>query len=185
MNKEEYKPWEAYSHIWKTQAAFMSFIRGGVRRGLWMRHPVKLEFLQKNRIRAPIGRKTKNHPEGQEVWACKCSQCGGIFRQSDVEVDHIVGNHSLKTIDDLDNFLRQIVYIKDEELQIICKGCHKIKSYAEKEGISFELAKATKEVIALEKEKKLLQWLEDRDILPASNAKLRRQQAIDYLTLGE
>lgn len=158
----------------------MSFIRGGVRRGLWMRHPVKLEFLNKNRVKAPIGRKTKKYPDGQPVWACQCSQCKGMFQQKDVEVDHITGNHSLKTIDDLDNFLRQIVYINDDELQIICKGCHKIKSYAERMGIPFEEAKAIKDAIAIEKDNPR-QWLEDRGTIPASNATKRREQIVQHL----
>ena len=29
---------------WKTEAAFLSYVRGGLRRGLWMNSPVKREF---------------------------------------------------------------------------------------------------------------------------------------------
>ena len=57
--------WERYPHIWKTESTFLSWIRGNVRRNLWSRHPVKIEFIKNNRIRIP-----NPNPKGKakEVW---------------------------------------------------------------------------------------------------------------------
>ena len=40
------------SHVWKTESAFMSWLRGGIRR-MWSKHPVRIEFMKQNRIRIP------------------------------------------------------------------------------------------------------------------------------------
>ena len=64
-----------YSHIWKTESAFMSWLRGGVRGGLWNKHPVKLEFIKKNRIQIP-----NPNPKGKKptVWGAVCALTGNI-----------------------------------------------------------------------------------------------------------
>lgn len=178
-NKKQNKdPWENYPHIWPTQASFMSYIRGGIRRGLWEKHPVKLEFIKKNRIRVPLGKKTNRNPEGL-VWGCRCALCGKIFRESDCQVDHIKGNHSLKTVEDILEFIKSLIFIREEDLQIVDKECHKIKSYAERNNISFKEAGFEKEAIKFSKKK----VEEQKEILLAlgatkedtKNAKIRRE----------
>lgn len=54
-----------YPHIWKTESSLMSYIRGGIRRNLWNRSPIKIEFIKNNRIRIP-----NPNPRGKvkEVW---------------------------------------------------------------------------------------------------------------------
>ena len=42
------------------------------------------------------------------------------------------------------------------DLRLVCKPCHGIVSYSQKQGISFEQAKVAKEVIALDKDQKLM-----------------------------
>ena len=159
-------PWEEHPHIWKTKAAFMNYIRGGIRKALWQRHPVKIEFIQENRFKAPLGKPTKSNPEGL-VWACECALCGETVRQSECEVDHVGGNHSLKDVEDLRNFIEAIVFVNKKDLQMVDKECHRIKSYAERMGISFGEARLEKEVIAFGK--KSVQ--EQKDILLAKNPK--------------
>ena len=39
MEATKKMPWEAYPQIWKSEAAFMSWLRGGIRGGLWNKHP--------------------------------------------------------------------------------------------------------------------------------------------------
>ena len=56
---------EKYPHIWKSKSAFMSYLRGGIRRSCWMKHPVKLEFIKNNRQRIP-NPNTKG--KAAEVW---------------------------------------------------------------------------------------------------------------------
>jgi 5-methylcytosine-specific restriction endonuclease McrA len=171
-------PWEEYSHIWKTKAAFMSFLRGGIRRALWNRSPIKLEFIRKNRIRIP-----NPNPRGRvaEVWGAICGVCGGEFLLKDVEVDHTIGNHSLKDLDDLQPFIEGIVCVSEGDLSFACKPCHKCKTHAEKMGISFDEAFAQKEAIKILKEKKDLTWLEERGIVPLRSQKARREQIVKQI----
>lgn len=174
-------PWENYPQVWKTKAAFMSFLRGGIRRALWNRSPIKIEFLKKYRQRIPNPSPRGNTPT---VWGACCSLCRGLFPLKNIEVDHRVGQHSLKDLCDLQPFIEGIVCVSEGDLQLICKPCHKIKSMAEKQGISFEQAQAEKEAIALIKAKKDLTWLRERGIVAASNQAARRKQIVQHLMEG-
>ena len=163
-------------HIWKTKSAYWSFIRGGLRRGLWMRNPVKVEFKNKNRVRI-VNPNEKTASRFPEIWACPCHLCGGVFAQNEVEVDHKVGHHSLTCEEDLINFFESIAFVTESELQLVCKPCHKIKSYAERMGISFHEAKIVKDVIELqqlgEDKNKLLQLGFTIDNIPTTKDKRR------------
>ena len=172
------EPWLEYPHIWATKAAFMSFLRGGIRRALWNRSPIKLEFIKKNRIRID-----NPNPRGrvEKVWGAICSVCGGQFSLKDTEIDHRVGNHSLKDLDDLQPFIEGIVCVSESMLSFCCKPCHKCKSHAEKMGISFDEAFAEKEAIKIVKEKKDLTWLTDRGIVPLRSQKQRRTQIVEHI----
>lgn len=153
MLNEEVKLWELYPNIWKTESAFMSWLRGGIRRSLWNRHPVKLEFIKQNRIKID-----NPNPKGKvkEVWGGVCALTGETHVIGNLEVDHIKGNHSLRCVGDIQAFVEGISIITLNDLQFVSKEAHKIKSYAEKQGISFEEAKLKKKVINICKDKKLL-----------------------------
>lgn len=172
------EPWLEYPHIWATKAAFMSFLRGGIRRALWNRSPIKLEFIKKNRIRI-----NNPNPKGRvaEVWGAICGVCEGVFPLKDMEVDHRLGNHSLKDLDDLQPFIEGIVCVSESMLSFCCKPCHKCKSHAEKMGISFDEAFAEKEAIKIVKEKKDLTWLSERGIVAARTQKQRRTQIVEQI----
>ena len=178
---EEKKLWEIYPHIWKTESAFMSWIRGGIRRSLWNRHPVKLEFIKQNRI------KIKNpNPRGKidKVWGGVCALTGETHVIANLEVDHQKGNHSLQTLKDIEQFISGIVNITLEDLQFVSKEAHKIKSYAEKQGISFEEAKAEKTAIELIKKCVDKQFLIDHNVKAeniGSTQAVRRKQIVKIL----
>lgn len=170
---------ERYPHIWKTESAFYGFIRGGVRRSLWNRHPVKLEFIRNNRY------KIKNpNPRGKvaEVWGGRCALTGREFVLSELEVDHKVGNHSMKKLRDIQAFVEAISLVVESDLQFVSKDAHKSKSYADKHGMTFEQACAQRQAIAIVKSKQDLTWLTDRGIIPASSAPKRRVQIVQALT---
>lgn len=164
---------------WKTKSALMSWIRGGLRRGLWNKHPIKLMFINKTREKIP-----NPNPRGKkpEVWGARCVLCEGLFPIAQIEVDHKKGNHSLKDISDIQSFVENITLVVEEDLQLVCKSCHKIKSQAEKKGITFDEAKIEKQVIEICKVRsKCLQFIEDHGIMPASNSKKRRAQVEEIL----
>lgn len=169
------EPWINYPEIWKTQASFMSWVRGGVRSGLWKRHPVKLEFLKESMILVK-NTNTRSMKRFPMVKAAVCAICGNVTPQKDVEVDHIIGNHSLKSMDDLRSFVEAMIFVKKEDLQLVCKSCHKVKTLSERSGISFEEALTEKELIAIFKEKRDKQWLKDRGITPGATIAVRKDQ---------
>lgn len=169
--------WEKYPKIWKTQSAYMSWVRGGIRRGLWNRHPIKIEFLKSKTIMIE-NTNPRSKARFPEVKGCICEICLGKFKATECEVDHKTGNYSLKNMDDLRSFIEGIIEVDMDDLQMVCKSCHKIKSYADKYEMSFEQAKATKLAIELVNKKKDKQWLEQRNIVPASSQAKRREQII-------
>ena len=172
------KMWELYPEHWKSESAYMSWIRGGLRRYLWSKNPVKLDFIKENRIKIP-----NPNPRGKvkEVWGGVCALTGETFVIGGMEVDHKQGNHSLKTMDDLVPFFEGIVMVKKEDLQLVSKEAHKIKSYSEKEGVSFEQALAEKKAIKLIKDKVDKQFLIDHNVTPESTQARRRQQIVEVL----
>lgn len=176
----DFQPWVEYPEIWDTQAKFMSWVRGGVRLGLWKKHPVKLEFLKSSTvmIKNTNPRSMKRFPM---VKAVQCALCWETVKASDAEVDHIHGNHSLKSMEDLRAFIESMIMVKVSDLQMVCKPCHKIKSYSEKEGISFEDARAIKKAIEICKAKKDKAFLIGLGIKPAASAAGRRKQIEDVL----
>ena len=140
-------------HIFPTEAKFMAWVRSGLRQGLWNKHPVKMELL--NSQRRKIKNPNPNPRKGAElVWGYECACCGNDYRQADVEVDHMVGEFSLKTIDDLVNFFKKLVFVTPADLQIVCKTCHGIKTYSERYGVSMVEAEATKMALETLKENK-------------------------------
>lgn len=170
--------WELYPSIWKTESAFMAWIRGGVRRGLWEKHPVKLTFIKNNRIMIP-----NPNPRGKkkEVWGGRCAITGKLFIQTQLEVDHKQGGHSLKKFEDIAKFIEGIIYVTEDELQFISKEAHRTKSYSDRMGIDFNVADAERKAILLIKDKKDVDFLKDVGIIPGSNQAKRRAQIVKYL----
>jgi len=124
----------------------MSWLRGGIRRSLWNRHPIKLEFIKNNRLR--IDNPNPSSVRFAQVWGGQCAMCNSVFVQKDLQVDHKHGEHSLKDISDIQGFIEGLVInIEESSLQFLCKSCHKLKTQAERKGISVE------ELIGLNKQK--------------------------------
>ena len=64
---------------------------------------------------------------------------------------------------------------------LVCKPCHKIKSYSSRQGLTFDEAKVQKQAIEIIKSKKDKSFLESKGVTPASNATKRREQIIEVL----
>lgn len=147
-----------------------SQIRSAIRQ-VWMKHDTKL---------AKIYRQTKPDMDDstRTKWLIECECCGKDTKLSDIECDHKVGEHSLKTLEDVLPFAESILRVEYEDLQLVCTECHSTITYSERYGMSFEEAKAEKSVIAkislpVAKQKKELKeaGYKDKDI---SNADKRR-----------
>jgi hypothetical protein len=174
MSDGDKNPWELYPDIWPTKAFFFSWLRGSLRRAIWNTYPIKIAVLRESNVPIPIGY------EGRTKKFSKCSLTGEIVATRNCQVDHKTGGKSLQEWDDVLPFIRHLCAPKDE-LQVVSKEAHNVKSYAEREHISFEKALAIKQAIAIVKAKKDKEWLSSRGVEPAGNAAKRRQQIIEIL----
>ena len=115
-------------------------IRSAIR-GVWMKHPVKLAYLYEHTY-------PDKNPNTRTKWLVDCELCGKAFKQSDVQCDHKVGEHSLLTLEDVVPFAQSILGVTHEDLQMLCIPCHEAVTYSERYGMSLEDAFKEKDVIS-------------------------------------
>lgn len=177
----EYQPWIDYPHIWATESSYLSFVRGGIRRYLWSKNPVKLEFEKESKVAIP-NTNTKSMKRFPTVSGYKCNHCNGLFKTNEVQCDHRTGEHSLRSTSDIQTFVEGIVFIKKEDLQMLCKPCHSVKSYAERYGMTIAEAGPIKQAIEFEKKgvKKVVAFLKSNGYNAGSNQEKRRDQLIAH-----
>tara|TARA_R110000851_G_scaffold72413_22_gene160511 strand:+ start:2492 stop:3076 length:585 start_codon:yes stop_codon:yes gene_type:complete len=120
-----------------------SIIRTSVRKS-WMMSPIRLLKLE-------LARLPDMNPTTRTKWLCECENCNGMFKMTDIEVDHKKGEHKLLSLADSNDFARSILDVTLDDLQIFCKPCHETKTYSERYNITFEEAKIEKMAIALMK----------------------------------
>ena len=178
-------PWETSEgkQVWKTKANYFQWLRGNLRK-IWADYPVR-KVWKREQLRPVMEEERlskKYHPSTKNVG--KCVMCNEWMAGSKLECDHIHSSNGCKSWEEVDSFLRYCVATLPKDWQLVCKPCHKDLTYAERYDISFEEAGITKKVIALEKDKKVMQWFAERDIVPESNAKKRRVQMVEIL-MGE
>ena len=144
-SKQYPEPWKIEGNPWGTEAKFLAWVRGVLRKG-WSRHPIKILFLQsvRQRIENTNPRSMKRFPT---TWGCQCSLCGGMFPQAEIEVDHIEAAGGFKSIHDIGEWAAKLFLVDFKSIRAVCKGCHKVKSYAERMGLTFEEAQAVKAAI--------------------------------------
>lgn len=174
MTQEHREPWEDPNSPWRTKAAFFTWLRGRLRQAVWETYPLKISFKNSNCFPPPpdyTGRaKSGNY----------CSLSGAWTAKSYLEVDHIIGNASFRDWSDLESFVKHLC-ITTENMQLVSKESHKIKSYAEKHNMSFEKAFIVKEAIAIKNNKKDKEFFIERNLNVPSNAEKRRQEIIEIL----
>lgn len=170
------KPWEIWPNLWKTESAWLSYVRGGIRKGLWKNYPPKLEFLKlKAEMRDNLNPRSMKRFPKVKMW--QCEQCEEWFTSKDIQVDHRRGHNSLRSVDEIGGFVEAMLLdCATEDYAIMCTPCHKVKSNAEAKGISFEESLIDKQVIEIMKSKKDKEFLKQHGVTPASNAPSRREQ---------
>lgn len=173
------KPWEQWPELWKSEAAWLSYVRGGIRRGLWNKYPPKLEFL-KSRVVLKENTNPRSMKRYPLVKRWQCEECKGWFDDKLIQVDHRRGHNSLRSVDEIGSYVEAILReCTFEDYAILCKHCHEIKSYSDAHNISFEDAKLTKQIIQMEKDKTLKKFLDDHGV--TCKAAQRREKALEIL----
>jgi 5-methylcytosine-specific restriction endonuclease McrA len=109
-----------------TEGRFRSFVTSTIRSG-FRRYPPKFEVLKE----AAIGKK-ENKKSKRIAMHYECSSCKEHFVNTDIQVDHI-----LPVVDPKKGFINWDTFIErlfctKENLQVLCKACHKDKTNLEK-----------------------------------------------------
>jgi 5-methylcytosine-specific restriction endonuclease McrA len=109
-----------------TDSRFRSFVTSALRAAS-RRWPPKYKALKE----AFVGRK-ENKKTGKLAMHYKCAKCKKQFVAADVQVDHIFPVVDPKTgFVSWDDFINRI-FCEIENLQVMCKPCHKVKTEEEK-----------------------------------------------------
>ena len=148
-------------------------VRSAIRQA-WMKSDTKLAYLYMNTI-------PDMDDSTRSKWLFKCEICGDLFKLADIEVDHKSGNHPFTKVEEFENYFENILMVGFDGLQILCKDDHDTKTLMESIGCTWGEALAHKQAIEIIKSKKDKEWLEERNIKPASNQKARRAQILEVL----
>lgn len=173
-SESSFEPWIWYPDIWPTKSKFYTWLRGSLRNAVWNKSPIKITFKNKACSKPP------DDYTGRAKSGAYCALSGDWDGKSALQVDHIIGNVSLNDEDDILDFLKHLIP-PPNSLQLVTKDAHKVKSYAEKQGITFEEAWIQKQAIALISSKQDKAFIQAKGLIPSSNAKSRREQLIQIL----
>ena len=123
------------------------------------------------------------NPNTRTKWLIKCDHCGKLFKLTDVQVDHIVGEFPCTEPEHFFDYIMSRLDVGFDDLQVLCIEDHQIKTLAERNGISFEEARIEKQVIAICKgsTSSVKAFLIERGITPAGNAEQRKKQVREAL----
>lgn len=144
MSITDKEPW-GEGTPWKNSTAFFTYLRGCLRKA-WSRHPTKLNVIKKQRKQI-----TNPNPKGNKptVFGFTCELCEKDHVLKDGQVDHINPAGTLTKTDDIQGFVERLLYVREEDLRLVCKGCNSAMVIAEKQGISYEMAIVEQKVIAI------------------------------------
>lgn len=154
----------------------LSVVRGAIRSS-WMKSDVKLAYLYMNTI-PDMDDKTRTK------WLVRCEMCDKLFKLNEIEIDHRLGNHTFTKVEDFENYFNNILMVGFDDLSILCKEDHAVKTLSESLGVSIDEARIEKAVIAICKlpAKQIDGWLDSHNISGyIKNPKSRRNAVRDVL----
>lgn len=171
------KPWEE-TNFWKNESQYLTWLRGQFRK-IWMDFIPKNEFINSSCHKVDADEKALHGLHPRTKTAGKCVFCHHIFGKSKLQVDHKIPAGSMLTYGEAPAYLLRLLCSKDN-MQLTCKPCHDIKTYADKHSLSFEDAGKEKQAIAFTKWSPARQIDYLRDVqghtrAEIKNAKLRRE----------
>jgi hypothetical protein len=162
---------------WKNSVAFFTYLRGCLRKAL-SNNPIKIILINKKRKQI-----TNPNPKGNKptVWGFTCEMCKNDFVMKECQVDHINPAGSLQSLDDVRGFVERLLFVTEDDLRLVCKGCNSALSLSQRSGKSYEDSIIEKRIIAIFKSKQDKSWIEERGFIPESNAAKRRTQIREIL----
>ena len=125
-----------------------------------------------------------------------CAICGEQIGSGDIEVDHLEGGNSNKSLADADSFIKAIMFVTPDDVQILCKdkkkvvnkkkvltkfGCHSLKTYVDLHGGTLEEARVRKQHKLYASQKRLQQELEARGMIVPKTIKEQSTVLLDAM----
>lgn len=135
---------------WKNSVAFFTYLRGCLRLA-WKRHPTKLKVIKDKRKQIDNPNPKGNKPT---VFGFTCEICDLNYPIKEGQVDHKKPAGSLRCKEDIQGFVERLLWVTEEDLRLICKGCNATLALADKQGKTFEDARIEKLAIQWEKDNK-------------------------------
>ena len=129
-----------------------------------------------------------------------CAICGEQFGSGDIELDHQFGGNSNKTLADADPFIKAIMFVTPDDVQILCKdkkkvvnkkktlvsfGCHSLKTYVDLHGGTLEEARVKKQHKLYVTQMRVEDELKQRGVLDAPRTKVAQNALLLELMLKE
>ena len=169
----------------------LNSVRTGIR-SMWSNLIFKIDFLNKQSILIDNTnpRSKKRFPKVRKY---KCAMCGEYFGSTEIELDHVVSENTLTDYEHINDFFTNIILTSPDKLQVLCKdkktkkdgvvrfGCHSIKTFSERYGVSLEEARADKTAKQIVDKKLDKQWLKDNNVEAATTQVARRKQIKELL----
>lgn len=134
----------SYGYL-KNEKALNTWLVNQLRR-VWMTHPVKMACIQKKRFSLKCGNKY--------IYHAQCTQCKKSFKLKDIEVNHKKQCGSSVGKENFSKFAASLLYITEDDVELVCKTCHQIITYSQIHSISFKEAYIQKRFIKFKKLKK-------------------------------
>lgn len=156
----KHKPWLEAPDVWATEAKYWTWLRGELRR-MWTHYPPRNKLKMSLRRRVPmldsegvqlVAKTGKNRGKPRTRFELDCTICKESFPQAQIELDHIVGAGKCSNGIQACTFLFKLL-CPVEHMRPVCKPCHRIHTYAERWGLTFEEARTKKRIIELTKKK--------------------------------
>lgn len=129
-----------------------------------------------------------------------CAICGEQFGSGGIELDHKDGGNTNKSFSDAESFLKAIMFVTPDDVQILCKdkkkvvnkkkvttkfGCHSLKTYVELHGGTLEEARVKKEHKLHVSQKRVEDELIQRGVVDVPRTKTAQNELLLTMMLDE
>lgn len=104
-----------------TEAQFWNFLTNNIR-GIYRKWPPKYEARKRAQI-------PYEGPDKRRKWSYQCADCGGLFKGTEINVDHIQDCGKSTSWESLASWM-ELLFCEVDGLQVLCKPCHRKKTNA-------------------------------------------------------